>query len=76
MGESVKAVIVPTTVSLTNSQGFPVLSKRYQEFCRLFLHRKAEQDFYALTLTLTMTLTLTTTLTQRHSSSSQEARSH
>lgn len=32
VGEPVKAVVVPTTVFLTNKKGFPTLSRRHQEF--------------------------------------------
>jgi len=37
--EPIRLVILPTSVFLTNSSGFPVLSKRHQNFLRdLFLH--------------------------------------
>ena len=42
LGESVKAVIVPSSIWLTNKQGFPVLSKRYQKVCKMYLNRKAQ----------------------------------
>lgn len=32
VGEPVKAVIVPTSVFLTNKKGFPTLSRRHQDF--------------------------------------------
>jgi len=31
-GEPLKAVIVPTSIFLTNRKGFPTLSKRHQSF--------------------------------------------
>ena len=36
-----KAIIVPSSVWLTNKQGYPVLSKRYQKVCKMYLNRKA-----------------------------------
>lgn len=32
VGEPVKAVIVPTSVFITNKKGFPTLSRRHQDF--------------------------------------------
>lgn len=36
-GEPVKALIVPTSIFLTNKKGFPVLSRAHQNFIRTFL---------------------------------------
>ncbi len=37
LGEPVKAVILPTSIFLTNKLGYPTLSKKHQAFlCRLF----------------------------------------
>jgi protein arginine N-methyltransferase 5 len=40
LGEPVKAVILPTSIFLTNKLGYPTLSKKHQTFlCRLFRYR-------------------------------------
>ena len=42
LGENVKAVNISEEIFLTNAQGYPVLSKRYQKYLNLLLQRKVQ----------------------------------
>ncbi|CAM9392438.1 unnamed protein product, partial [Scytosiphon promiscuus] len=42
VGEPVKAVIVPTSVFLTNKKGFPTLSRRHQDFVTAMIKQKVQ----------------------------------
>ena len=40
-GEPIKAIIIPTSMFLTNKKGYPVLSKSHQVFLRVLMHKMA-----------------------------------
>ncbi|GMH32226.1 hypothetical protein BSKO_00060 [Bryopsis sp. KO-2023] len=41
-GESVKALVIPTRILITNKKGFPTLSKRHQQVVETFLKRNVQ----------------------------------